>query len=239
MLPADALVTVSKPLAENLGTLHKGKPIYTILNGFDPEEVVKISEPITAKFTITYTGSIYKGKQNPSLLFAALQNLIKQDKIAPDDVEVRFYGDEKMRIWLEDQIKSYNLQKVAKFYGPVSRNEALQKQRESQLLLLLNWDDPRENGIYTGKVFEYLAAQRPILAMGGFGGVIKELLEETSAGVYAQSLENLNEVLSEWYSEYKLTGKVRYAGHEEKIQRYNHREMVSKFALVLENVSSK
>jgi undecaprenyl pyrophosphate phosphatase UppP len=50
----------------------------------------------------------------------------------------------------------------------------------------LKWEDPQERGVYSGKVFEYLAAKRPILATGGTDDVITELLNETNAGIDAQ-----------------------------------------------------
>ena len=76
-----------------------------------------------------------------------------------------------------------NLKRIIKIHGQVSHEDALKRQKKSQLLLLLNWNDPKEKGVFTGKIFEYLSAQRPIIALGGYGGVVKELLEQTKAGV--------------------------------------------------------
>ncbi|MGB2582721.1 MAG: glycosyltransferase, partial [Dehalococcoidia bacterium] len=59
---ADALVTVSEPAAHKLGTLHKGKPIHMITNGFDPEEASSPNVDLTDEFTITYTGNLYPGR---------------------------------------------------------------------------------------------------------------------------------------------------------------------------------
>jgi hypothetical protein len=56
---------------------------------------------------------------------------------------------------------------------------------------LLLWNNPQEKGVYTGKVFEYLAARRPIIALGGPDeSVVKDLLNETQAGHYLSSLED-------------------------------------------------
>jgi len=71
---ADALVTVSEPLAKDLGLLHHKKLVCAIPNGFDPDEMG--SAPLTKEFTITYTGQLYQGKQDPSLLLRALAELI-------------------------------------------------------------------------------------------------------------------------------------------------------------------
>ena len=232
---ADVLVTVSPLWAEKLSILHRGKVAYTITNGFDPAEMNTKRFGLTSKFTITYTGMIYPGKQAPSKLFAALRGLISDGFMDPNDVEVRFYGPENEL--LASEIEEYGLSDIAKQYGVVPRQTSFEKQRESQLLLLLNWEDQRERGWYPLKIFEYLAAQRPILAIGGSGDdVTKKLLDETKEGMYAPSVEDIKIILRELYQEYKLKRKVSYNGDIEKIDKYSCREMARKFAEVLDSL---
>lgn len=69
---ADVLVSVSKPLAQKLRLLHRGKPVIAIPNGYDPDEVA--SAPLTKEFTITYTGQLYQGKRDLPSSSALLQN---------------------------------------------------------------------------------------------------------------------------------------------------------------------
>ena len=238
LLPADALVTVSQPWAEKLRVFNNGKAAYVITNGFDPEKMSKEQLDLTSKFTITYTGNIYPGKQDPSKLFAALKDLISDRLRDPNEVAVRFYGS-KIE-WLDKEVERYGLSSVVKQYGFEPKQIALEKQRESQLLLLLNWEDPQEQGVYPGKVFEYLAAQRPIIATGGFGNdVIERLLDETTAGIYCKTVEGIKSILRELYSEYKLKGKITYNGDMAKINKYSHREMARKFAEVLDSLTGK
>jgi len=232
---ADALITMSEPWAEKLRALHKGKTVYVITHGFDPAEVNAPSANLTAKFTITYTGTIYTGKQDPSKLFAALQSLTSGGIMPPDEIEVRFYGHEVP--WLDKAIERYGLSNIVKQHGMVSKQTALERQRESQLLLLLDWDDPQEKGVYLGKTFEYLGTKRPILATGGSkDSVIAELLSETRAGLHAPGMEDVKEALKELYQEYKLKGAVTYKGEEAKINKYSHREMARKFAEILDKL---
>jgi hypothetical protein len=231
---ADALTTVSQPWVENLKMLHKRKSVYAITPGFDPDTLNMPPADLTAKYTITYTGAIYTGKQDPSKLFAALRDLISDGTMDPNDIEVRFYGHEVK--WLASEIEEYGLSAIAKHYGIVPMETAFGKQRESQLLLLLNWDDYRIKGWHSLKIYAYLAAQRPILATGGSGDdVVKELLDETNAGTYAPSVEDIKSILKEMYLEYKLKGKISYKGDLEKINKYSHREMARKFAEILDS----
>ena len=232
---ADALVTVSEPASCKLGTLHQGKPIYTIGNGFDTEEINSPEVDLTDKFTITYTGNLYPGRQTAEPLFVALGDLIAKGIMEAHNVEVRFYGAEVG--WIDKQAESYGLGDIVKQFGIVPRETALQRQRESQLLLLIKWNDSRERGAYSVKIFEYLSAKRPILAVGGYPDVVDELLVETNTGTSGASPEDIKMILMEIYREYKATGRVKYRGEEGKIIRYSHRQMAHKFAEVLDEVS--
>jgi glycosyltransferase involved in cell wall biosynthesis len=232
---ADALVIISQPTTETLGKLHKGRPIYTITNGFDPLEVNSPPVHLTSRFTITYTGSIYPRGQQPSRFFAAVRDLVSGGTIEPDDIEIRFYGPRES--WLEKEISDYGLSGIIKQYGIVPREMALEKQRESQLLLLLKWEDPRERGSYTGKVFEYLAARRPVLATGGSSDVIDELLGDTGAGMCAPAIEDIKNTLQKLYQEYRVKGRIAYQGEEARVNRYSHREMAGKFAEILNSLA--
>jgi hypothetical protein len=234
---ASALVTVSRPLADDLSRLHIHKPVYVITNGFDPEDACFDSPELTDKFTITYTGALYGGKRDPSMLFEALKNLIRDGVIDPDRVEVRFFGSQDP--WLFDEIRAANLDGIVKVFGFIPRDQALQRQRESQLLLLLLWNNPQERGVYTGKVFEYLAARRPIIALGGpEESVVEDLLNETQAGHYILSLEDLEVVLSKYYSEYIRTGAIPPT-EESATSKYSHLEMAKKFADLLDKVQTE
>lgn len=230
---ADALTVTTRKSAEILGTLHPTKQIYSIPNGFDPEyinkgDIVKLSN----KLTITYTGSLYKGKRDPSNLFKALYELFLEQKIDRDNIEVRFYGPKED--WIDQEIEYFKLKDVIRYCGIFSRDYILQRQFESQLLLLLLWDNPNESILCPGKIYEYLAAQRPIIAIGGPKGVVSELLNETSAGIHLISVEDIKNALEKYYNEYKINGYITYQGIKKEIYKYSQKEMARKFSLILD-----
>jgi len=235
---ADALTTTSWPWTEKLRILHKNKLVYTINHGFDSEKVNIPSADLTSKFTITYTGLIYTGKQDPFKILIALKDLISEGFINPSDVEIRFYGSKNAQ--LQKKIKENQLSSFVKQYGIVDREISLEKQWESQILLLLNWEDKNkeEKGVYTGKIYEYLAAQRPILSTGGLDNdVIKELFDKTKAGVSCPGIEDIKKTLKQFYSEYKEKEKVNYKGNWLEINKYSHREMARKFVDILNKIT--
>src|SRR4029077_8859662 len=122
-----------------------------------------------------------------------LADLISEQVMQPEDIQVRFYGPDEP--WVTAQVQQYGLNQVVAVHGMVTRDESLQRQAESQVLLLLGWADPRETGQHSGKLFEYFGAARPILAIGGSRGVLTEALEETHAGVHALSKEQARNFL--------------------------------------------
>ena len=119
-----------------------------------------------------------------------------------------------------------------KWCGRVSHAEAIKAQKESQLLWLLDWDDPDELGVHLGKAFEYLGARRPILSTGGVkGNVTDKLLQDTGAGYHAVSMEDTEQVLLKCYREWKDKGKVEHRGVGN--ERYTFREMARKYMELL------
>lgn len=230
---ANVITTVSKPWSEKLKILYKKVLVYTITNGFDPDILRKKEALLKSKFTVTYTGQIYPEKQDPSKLFVALRELISEGTINPNNIEIRFYGVESK--FLLNYISKYDLSKIVEIYEKIPRDMSIEKQRESHLLLLLNWEDSKEKGVYPLKVFEYLAAKRPILATGGSDDVIKDLLEETNAGFYCKTIEDVKIILRDLYSNYKNKNVELFNGSTEKINKYSYLNMAMKFAEYLNN----
>ena len=235
---ADSLVTVSQPWANNLKTLHRGKTSYAVTNGFDPDQINNPPVALTEKMSISYTGLVYKGKQDPARLFEAVKTLIDEKTIDPEKIELRFYG--LTGGWLDEEIKSFHLQDIVKIYGNVSRDMAIQAQRESHILLLLNWDNPKEKGTIPSKVFEYMATLRPVLAIGGAeDDAIQQILTETKAGYHSNSVIEIKYWLRQRYSEFIASGEVAAIGNPDAIASYSQREMARKFADILEQLTNR
>jgi hypothetical protein len=235
---ADALITVSISFMEELRKLHQKENICTITNGFDPEKVNDPPSKLIPKFVITYTGQIYPEKQDPLKILFAIKNLISKKLINPSEIEVRFFGPRQY--FLEKEIEKHNLFDIFKQYGQVPREISLRKQWESQILLLLNWEDMKEKGVIPGKIFEYLAARRPILATGGYGDdEVEKILKETNAGIYCKRVEDIEIALRNFYLEYKENGFVSFLGDWQKIQNYSQREMAKRFAEILNKISTQ
>lgn len=232
---ADAITTASPSYSEKESTL-LNKPATTITNGFDPATINYPPKKLTEKFTITYAGSIYAGKQDLTKLFTALRELINEGVVTKNDVEVRLYGVKQF--WVSEEIKRRELENIVKQYGSIAREESLSRQCESQLLLLLCWEDFSDKSVYPLKFFEYLAARRPILATGGSEDEdVKAMIKELNCGLSAVGVADIKKSLKTFYNEYKNGGTVAYRGDIKKTMRYSYREMARKFADILNCVT--
>ncbi len=228
---ANAFIVLSQYDKETQEKIHKGKEIYVIPHGFELDDINIPPTKLTAKFTITYAGTLYAGKRDPSKFLKPLKELISEGFINPEKIEVRFYGPREE--WLNKEIEKYGLSEIVKQYGFFPREIILERERDSQVLLLLKWEDLKEKGVYSGKIFEYLATRRPILATGGGQDVVSDLLNETKAGIDAINLKEVKDAIKKLYSEYIQKGEVFYYGDIEKINKYSSKEMAKKFADVL------
>ena len=226
---ANALVTLASIWAQKLKVLHDRDFVFTITNGFDPDNISDGIDTLTPNFTITYTGSLY-ADQSPQKFFQAVKELIDEKIINPVDIEVRFFGDKHQ--FLTNFINKFKLSNIIKIYGKISRIESFEKQKESQILIHFTWEGKVTAG-YALKLFEYLAARRPIIATGLGYDLTKSLLEETKSGVFAPNVEDIKKVLHEFYDEYKHTGKVSYIGDLKEINKYSYREIARNFCNLL------
>lgn len=230
---ADALTTTTSCFKKDLKNLHKTKNVYTILNGFDPSYENQGSS-LSDKFKLIYTGALYHGKRDPEPLFKALKELVEEGNLDIQDLVVEFYGSNED--WLIKDINNYNLKSVVKIFGTIPREEILKKQRKSQILLLFTWNNPKEKGVIPGKVFEYLAAKRPILSIGNPSGLVKDLIDSTNAGITSSSNEEIKKSILNFYNEFKIHGEVKYNGNPDEIAKYSHVGMSKKFSEVFDNI---
>lgn len=233
----DAMTAAAPLYAKKQEYFHK-RPVAVITNGFEPEDLYGLRTSLTDKFTLTYTGTIYTGKQDPEKVLIALKKLIFKGAMKREDVEVRFYG--QRQIGLESKITEHQLVGIVRQFNFISRHESIQKQRESHLLLLFNWEDPNEKGVYPLKFFEYLAARRPILATGGYPeDDIEKLIVQAKAGRYASTIKEIEASILSYYEEYKRTQGVSYQGDSEEINKYSYPEMAKKFGAILNQITEK
>lgn len=166
---ADLITAVSQDMVKQLADL-TGKQVACIPNGFDINEDVlrarlaNIRRQPRRPFRIVHTGTVYDGSRDCRPLLVALAKLKSDNVVAEREITVDFYGSRVgpiRQLADDDRYKPF-----IRIMGHVPREEALSAQCEADLLLLLESPAPEAVGVLTGKLFEYMAAGRPILGIG-------------------------------------------------------------------------
>ncbi|MFH1731614.1 MAG: glycosyltransferase [Planctomycetota bacterium] len=226
---ARALVTVSPPLAERLAQQHPGTPVDVVCNGFDPDNYADGVEPDGDRFTMAYCGEIMS-TESPALLFDALDHILRSGAEKLQRFRLRFYGTTPAKV--ERHLKGRRCAQLVHVMGRVPFDESIRAQQEANALLVLSC--PGTKGILTSKVFEYLGARRPILAVPSDGGVIDLLLEETRAGKIGRTAEEIADILLDWVAEWKENGGPAWHGRAGAVEQYTRRSQAARMAQVLD-----
>jgi len=168
----------------------------TIANGADFDDFAGLELQPSSRFRITHTGSFF-GRRDPRPFLTALAE-------SGLDVVARFVGDFRPadREWAEGLDLGDRLELVPY----VTRRRSLELQRDSEaLLLLIPEAGGRGRGVLSGKVFEYLAAERPILAAVPPEGAAAELIRDVGAGVVAppDDVQALREALEDLHGRWQ------------------------------------
>jgi glycosyltransferase involved in cell wall biosynthesis len=172
---ADAIVAAWGGIADEIRAFEPNAGVTVIANGADYDDFEGLEYTPSDRFRITHTGSFF-GKRNPRPFLSALRDSGLQD------VTARFVGEllTRDREWVEEQGLSDRVELLP--FG--SRRRSLAYQRDSEaLLLLLPEAGERGAPVIPGKIFEYLAAERPILAAIPPQGATANLIREADAGV--------------------------------------------------------
>jgi glycosyltransferase involved in cell wall biosynthesis len=194
---ADAITCVSDAIADEMRERSPRGRVVTISNGSDFDDFVGLERHSTDRFRLTHTGSFF-GKRDPRPFLTAL----KQSGL--DDVVVRFLGDFRAadREWADGLELGDRLELIP--YAP--RRRSLELQRDSEaLLLLIPEAGGRGKGVLSGKVFEYLAAERPILAVVPPEGAAAGLIRDAGAGtvVAPEDVEGIAAALRELHGAWR------------------------------------
>jgi hypothetical protein len=235
---ADVLTTVSQPLVKILEKKYPLKSVFRINNGFDPDDYKSTNKFAKSldnnKLRFTYSGNIYFGKHNPEILLEAISNLINKGKISVKHLKLSFYIPDL--IWFKNLVLKYKLSDIVEINKFVSSKKIVEIQMKSHALIVFNWMDPKQKGNLHLKLYEAMAARRPIFAIGGCGSdEIEKLLKQTNAGFYLKNVKETEARLLEYYNFYIKTKSVPYFGIINEINQYSYENMARKF----ENIFSK
>ena len=235
---ADLITTVSEGLSCVLRAKFPQVPNVVVLNGFEPELMDAASsgyfDKEQRKFRIVYTGTVYRVRQDPSPLFEAIRRLIDRGTFLASDLEVLFYGNSPGDV--PQLAEAHGLHNVVKYLGPVPQSEAHSIQKSADLLLFLEAGRSKVEGVLTGKLFEYLYVDVPLIAVGvHHESAPGRFIREASAGVVCgDDVSKIEQVLTE----FMLGGKT-VTRNRAYISAFSRQQQVKNLAEGIESLSPK
>ncbi len=178
-------------------------PTETVMNGFDPKDFSLDLDPREGlPLRILHAGTIYPGKRDPRPLFQA----IRDAGLGPDEIRVQFYGHQLgvVRALADDM----GLGEIVEIKDAIPYKDAIALQKRADILLLMQWNNPADEGNVPAKIFEYLASNRQILGLGPLSGVPATLVRERQAGHFSNEPSEITTYLHRWVEEKRLCGRV-------------------------------
>lgn len=200
------------------------RPVHLITNGFDTEIEQQNTEH--SEFWISHIGSLLAGR-NPENLWLALSELLNENEDFRKKFRLKLAG--RISDSVLESIQAAGLQEFLENKGYISHSEALKLQRQSSVLLLLEINSEETKGIIPGKVFEYLSANKPILAVGPANWDAEQILKKTLAGSVFQYDEKKaikTYILSCFRGEVLQPDRI-------EIQRYHRRNLTYQLSEVI------
>jgi glycosyltransferase involved in cell wall biosynthesis len=168
---ADAIVAVSAPKLAYLRQLHEPSraQFVTLTNGYDREEFADVQRERSFpedEIHFVFTGRLFKNRRGHAFAEALGQLSEEQPQLARK-ARVHFLGDvtPEIRHRYGELTEHYDIADQFDFAGDVPHMTAKQAQVNADYLLLIVDTGGTSNGVIPGKLFEYVAARRPIFAL--------------------------------------------------------------------------
>lgn len=218
---ADAVITTSAHTKREFSRITR-RPIHVITNGY-LELSGRNGQP-EGPFTLAHIGSLLSGR-NPESLWKALKNLLDSREGFGEDLQIELTGLVSEEVL--ESIKGHGLEGYLRLNPYLPHAQALERQRRAQVLLLIEINSGETAGIIPGKLFEYMAASRPILAIGPAGWEAGSLLEDSGCGAafgYGER-ESIEAQLLQWYDAYRK-GKLVVSGRG--VEKYHRRALTER-----------
>tara|TARA_B110000902_G_C14263145_1_gene570508 strand:- start:307 stop:1566 length:1260 start_codon:yes stop_codon:yes gene_type:complete len=224
---ADVVVTVSNHLQKEFQKYRT--KVEVITNGYDNEVLIEQTYSLDKKFTLSHIG-LLPTQSNPIVLWQVLKEILSENEEFAQDLQLNFIGNSSKQII--DSLKDFDLLNHASIIDYVAHSEAIRLQKKSQVLLLLIPQVKGSEGIITGKVFEYITSNRPILALVPKGSDLIEIIEGTNTGSVLEFNDKikLKTTILELYKKYK-EGDLSVDAIN--IEQYHRKNLTKKLAQIL------
>lgn len=227
---SDMVVVVGETMKEKF--LKHTKRIKVLTNGFDSNEN-SLTQELDQKFSITHVG-LMNSDRNPTILWKVLNEISNTNPNFKNDLRIKLIGKIDDAVIQDLKVFDHNTIETIPY---LDHKDVSKYQASSQVLLLSINEVPSAKGIITGKIFEYLQAKRPILAIGPEDGDAAMILKNTNAGTIIgfKNKTVLKATILNLYKDYK-EGVLFVKSIN--IEQYHRKNITSQLAEVIKKVVS-
>ncbi len=226
---ADKVLVVGNTMKENYSKFSNN--VVTITNGFDGK-ISNLEVKLDAKFTITHIG-LMNADRNPKMLWEVLAEISSENNQFKSDFELHLIG--KVDATVVNDISKFKIKNNVHLINYIEHNQVVEYQKKSQVLLLLLNDVPSSKGIITGKIFEYLMAKRPILAIAPLNGDLADVINNTNSGTVVDFKNRvlLKKTILDLYSKYQQ-GNLRI--DSKNVEQFHRKELTKKVSEIIKQI---
>tara|TARA_B100000902_G_scaffold33428_2_gene40094 strand:- start:10649 stop:11914 length:1266 start_codon:yes stop_codon:yes gene_type:complete len=197
---ADLCITVSETWVKSFERLGS-KNVKLITNGFDPDDFNGNYNINNKKYVIGHFG-LLNHLRNPINFWRKLNDLCEEYSDFKDKLEIRLSGNIDSSV-IQSITKNFHLKNKVNYLGYLSHRQVIKEYQKSNVLLLLLFNSHSGIGNYPGKLFEYFAANKPIIAFGPEGSDTEKLLDKIDSSIYFNYNEEVNESILDFFNHNK------------------------------------
>ena len=226
---ADKVIVVSEQMKKVY--LKYNDQVEVITNGFDGH-TTKNKGSLDPEFSIVHVGMM-NADRNPKLLWKVLKELSEENREFNNDLHIKLIG--KVADEVIENLRENGLMQCTERISYLAHLEVLEFQQKAQVLLLCVNKVPSAKGIVTGKIFEYLQAQRPVVAIAPVDGDLASIILKTGSGfvVGFDDEEEMKAILKELYSLYK---KGNLTVGTQNIDQYHRKNLTKELAISIQKL---
>ncbi len=199
---SSAIVTVNPVIRDAIISRHPrySGPTVSIPSGYDARLFEKRGNPSltkdSSKITLLYSGRFY-GENQPDVFFKALSKVVMKHPIFKNKLRLAFQGGLESRHY--NLLESLGMTDQIVDLGYVDHATSVANLFQADLLWLVAAHRNRGEQVSTGKVYEYMASGKPILALAPLDGALHRILDGYGAFNISSpwSLENVEDRLHE------------------------------------------
>jgi len=241
---ADRLIANTPVMKRNFLALHPDldldRRMHVIPNGYDDEDFrldrKENPEGREYRFTITYTGSLYQ-RRTPDVFLEAAGRLVESGIIPADKLRIRFIGSMKEGP-VRRVARQSGLEGIVEVLPYMNHKDCIEHMLKSHVLLLLEGGRGSEC-FYTGKLFEYIRANRPILALVPLKGAAADLVRRTRTGIICDWSDTaaVERGIAELYDRW-TRGSMTLNPNLGEIRKYERKALAGKLAGILDELAA-